>query len=66
MNMRRANCPVCRHDFVISDGGDNALPFCSRRCRDADLHRWFSEGYPVPVEGERLAAEALDELPAEE
>jgi endogenous inhibitor of DNA gyrase (YacG/DUF329 family) len=24
-------------------------PFCSRRCADVDLHRWFSGAYAVPV-----------------
>ena len=25
-------------------------PFCSARCADIDLHRWFSGVYAVPVE----------------
>ncbi len=24
-------------------------PFCSRRCADRDLGRWFSEAYSVPA-----------------
>jgi endogenous inhibitor of DNA gyrase (YacG/DUF329 family) len=24
-------------------------PFCSKRCADVDLHRWFSGAYAVPV-----------------
>jgi uncharacterized protein len=24
-------------------------PFCSKRCTDVDLHRWFSGVYAVPV-----------------
>jgi len=24
-------------------------PFCSRRCADVDLHRWFSGAYAVAV-----------------
>jgi len=27
-----------------------ALPFCSVRCRLADLNRWFNEGYSLPYE----------------
>jgi endogenous inhibitor of DNA gyrase (YacG/DUF329 family) len=27
-----------------------ALPFCSPRCRLADLNRWFNEGYGLPYE----------------
>lgn len=25
-------------------------PFCSRRCADVDLQRWFSGAYAVPAE----------------
>jgi endogenous inhibitor of DNA gyrase (YacG/DUF329 family) len=24
-------------------------PFCSRRCADVDLHRWFAGAYAVPA-----------------
>jgi endogenous inhibitor of DNA gyrase (YacG/DUF329 family) len=24
-------------------------PFCSRRCSDVDLQRWFSGSYAIPV-----------------
>jgi uncharacterized protein len=24
-------------------------PFCSRRCADVDLNRWFSGGYAIPA-----------------
>ena len=24
-------------------------PFCSKRCRDVDLHRWLSGAYAIPV-----------------
>ncbi len=41
--MRR--CPICGR--VASP---EATPFCSMRCADVDLHRWFGEGYRVPVE----------------
>jgi endogenous inhibitor of DNA gyrase (YacG/DUF329 family) len=34
-------------------------PFCSERCKLADLGRWLSEGYRVPEEAAR------DEPPAE-
>ncbi len=27
-------------------------PFCSKRCADVDLNRWFSGGYAVPAEEE--------------
>ncbi len=32
-------------------------PFCSRRCADRDLGRWFSEAYAVPAEDEDAFSE---------
>ena len=41
-------CPICG-----KPADPKARPFCSRRCADVDLHRWFSGSYAVPaVEGE--------------
>jgi len=45
-------CPICRKPADAA-----TLPFCSPRCRDVDLNRWFSGSYVVPgseedVEGE--------------
>ena len=37
-------CPVCRKPAVA-----RYRPFCSARCADVDLHRWFSGAYAVPV-----------------
>ena len=54
-----AKCPICRapvvHDF---------RPFCSRRCTDVDLNRWFTGVYSVPVVD--LDDEDLDRLMAGE
>jgi uncharacterized protein len=40
-------CPICgkpaEHRF---------RPFCSRRCADVDLNRWFSGTYSMPAEEE--------------
>ncbi|WP_122050766.1 DNA gyrase inhibitor YacG [Asaia bogorensis] len=37
-------CPICQkptlHDY---------RPFCSKRCADVDLGRWFNESYSVPA-----------------
>jgi hypothetical protein len=40
-----------RHPCVVCGRPQNAAvrPFCSRRCADVDLHRWFSGAYAVPV-----------------
>jgi len=37
------NCPICRRARV-----EEFHPFCSSRCRDRDLARWFGDGYSVP------------------
>jgi endogenous inhibitor of DNA gyrase (YacG/DUF329 family) len=37
-------CPICGKPTA-----DKFRPFCSGRCRDVDLHRWFSGTYSVPV-----------------
>jgi uncharacterized protein len=36
-------CPICGKPVAA-----RYRPFCSRRCADIDLGRWFSEGYAVP------------------
>ena len=36
-------CPICGMLFV----GDEYLPFCSKRCADVDLGRWFNGSYAV-------------------
>jgi endogenous inhibitor of DNA gyrase (YacG/DUF329 family) len=36
-------CPICRKPTV-----SRYRPFCSKRCADVDLGRWFSEDYAVP------------------
>ncbi|MGB6538530.1 MAG: DNA gyrase inhibitor YacG [Xanthobacteraceae bacterium] len=36
-------CPICGKPAV-----DTFRPFCSRRCADVDLNRWFSGIYTVP------------------
>jgi endogenous inhibitor of DNA gyrase (YacG/DUF329 family) len=37
-------CPICG-----KPAQPNYRPFCSRRCADVDLGRWFGEGYRVPA-----------------
>jgi endogenous inhibitor of DNA gyrase (YacG/DUF329 family) len=36
-------CPICRKPRA-----EKFTPFCSARCRDRDLARWFNEDYAVP------------------
>ncbi len=35
-------CPICGKDAV-----DAYRPFCSKRCADIDLARWFSGSYGI-------------------
>lgn len=39
-----APCPICGKPAVLG-----TRPFCSKRCKDVDLHRWFSGSYSTPV-----------------
>lgn len=36
-------CPICKKPRV-----EEHTPFCSPRCRDRDLARWFNEDYALP------------------
>jgi endogenous inhibitor of DNA gyrase (YacG/DUF329 family) len=44
--MSQRHCPMCK--AVFDSEQSPALPFCSMRCRLADLNRWFREGYGLP------------------
>lgn len=35
-------CPICGKSTVLE-----YQPFCSKRCADIDLNRWFNQGYVV-------------------
>ena len=48
-------CPVCRRPAHA-----DAAPFCSLRCRDADLLAWLGGGYALP--GPAADPETLDKL----
>ena len=37
-------CPNCGKDSVRA-----YYPFCSKRCKDVDLHRWLSGAYAIPA-----------------
>ena len=41
---RAARCPICGRPRA-----ERYRPFCSARCRDIDLGRWFGETYRVPA-----------------
>ena len=56
-----ATCPICGRP-----ASGTTRPFCSRRCAEVDLGRWFSGAYRVP--STRLEPEDDDEdrLPADD
>ncbi len=37
-------CPICRRPSAPA-----LRPFCSQRCADVDLGRWFTESYRMPA-----------------
>lgn len=41
---RTPSCPICGRPRARA-----YRPFCSARCRDIDLGRWFGEIYRVPA-----------------
>jgi endogenous inhibitor of DNA gyrase (YacG/DUF329 family) len=48
--VRTGKCPTCG-----KSPEEGFRPFCSKRCRDVDLHRWLAGAYAIPV------TEATDE-----
>ncbi len=58
-------CPICEKPTEQS-----FRPFCSKRCADVDLGRWFSGSYAIPSEDpddhealEKELRQAPDEKP---
>jgi endogenous inhibitor of DNA gyrase (YacG/DUF329 family) len=52
-----SKCPICRKPEAAP-----YRPFCSKRCADVDLQRWFAGAYAVPaVEAEDAPADPEDE-----
>ncbi len=52
-------CPICK-----KPAQKTYRPFCSKRCADADLGKWFSGAYAVPgdpVDPEALAPESRED-----
>ena len=40
-------CPICKAETVLK-----FRPFCSKECKELDLHRWFSGGYRILIDEE--------------
>lgn len=52
-----ALCPVCRRQPPDA----KYRPFCSKRCADVDLQRWFSGAYVIPGGAEEPSREDGEE-----
>lgn len=64
--MARASCPICKRPLTgAAERGEpgSPFPFCSVRCKLADLGAWLNESYRIPGERlEDLDAEVLAKL----
>jgi uncharacterized protein len=56
----RFTCPTCRRTLEGTLADIPTLPFCSPRCRAADLGHWLEGNYRI---GSPLSEEDLDESP---
>jgi len=57
----KGGCPIC--------GGKpdpEFRPFCSKRCADIDLGRWFNERYVVPDERDNDESAEISEEAGED
>ncbi len=52
-DLKTVKCPRCRKDTPWEGNPDR--PFCSERCRLADLAAWADEAYRLP--GEKKTAD---------
>jgi len=53
-----STCPNCQ-----KPSQDAFKPFCSKRCREVDLNRWFTGSYAVPaVELDDVDDESIEEM----
>jgi len=54
----RATCPTCRKPLPASETPPPYRPFCSARCKMADLGSWLGESYKITS---ALTEEDLDQ-----
>ena len=53
-----AKCPICQRPVAA-----RFRPFCSARCADIDLGRWFAEDYRIPASPPDPHADGDENLP---
>jgi endogenous inhibitor of DNA gyrase (YacG/DUF329 family) len=56
--MSAQKCPICGRPAEADH-----RPFCSRRCADVDLQRWFTGRYVVPAAPDDAESETLPYAP---
>lgn len=44
----RIECPMCKKVLEDAPSDHEARPFCSMRCKLADLANWLNESYRIP------------------
>ena len=56
-------CPTCKRTIASADAEprSSTLPFCSQRCRSADLGSWLNESFRIASDSDD---EELDSRPA--
>jgi endogenous inhibitor of DNA gyrase (YacG/DUF329 family) len=54
------SCPICSGETTAK-----YRPFCSRRCADIDLAKWFSGSYATPSQDPEDIEKAIDALESE-
>lgn len=53
----KRGCPICG-----KPSAPDVRPFCSKRCADVDLQRWFTGAYAIPaVENEEQPHDGSEE-----
>ena len=55
----RAHCPHCRKKIVDRTA---FFPFCSPRCKMADLQQWFTGGYVISQDLDSLTPDQREEI----
>ena len=50
-------CPICEKPTEAA-----FRPFCSKRCADLDLAKWFTGGYAIPADDPEDAEDLENQL----
>lgn len=56
--LKAPRCPICKSEVQAA-----FKPFCSKRCADIDLGKWFTNAYAIPGAAHDDEAEAVINQP---